>query len=616
MDELLKLLNEGKFEEALEEFRKLYKKTNNIIALYYITMIGYNNNLASVDELKKNFKILYNYSDEMRLNTIEFYTLFLLDIQDYNTCLTISKNALDLKLNLPLYYYSFSKSLSKTCIGKKHCVKELDTALQYANKCLELFNLDENRKELIYSNIIDILILKKDFLKAYDLINKLYITMSNTTYIDYLKITTAVAENNKVLIDKMLSEISPNSENINIFLVISDYYFSRCHYLDVIKCNTKIKDFLKDPTEATKNIAIAYLYMGNYNKVIELLKTDKLNDGYTHNFILGDAYYNKGGKRNMLQAIEYYNKAASINKNDEPKLLNCIADCYCNMERPFELLNIISQIKKTDYTKNVLYYTAVFYRLTQQFNKAEIAIKKAKKAGYNNYKIDELSYSCFKKPEVLNNDKSYLFANNDTYSLLECLKIKMLGEHGFTIDIKEANKYEKKLEAKTDLNAYAYSVLSNYYLLIKDYKKSYDIALLGYNKYLNEEDNCQCCAAFVAYHKLYGLGCNKDVKGAYKICVDTEKRELGSINENLGHVYASCCIELGLELNHIYELLVKTTFRRYSVSRYAMLIKLAKRLKKDPSTFEKMFKQSLKHSSVKEKNFYKNNKDEFFMNNY
>lgn len=614
MQELLNLLKEGKIEEALKGFKEIYAKTNNIIALYYITLIESHMPSTDTTELENNFKYLYNYSKKIRLSIIPFYIPFLLDIEDYKTCLKVSKQSLKLKLESYLLYYAYAKSLFYLNVNKRNNDKELDKAIDYLYKSLEFPGIDVSDKKMIYAFLANILATRKNFSKAYDLINGLYITLSEPNFVDALKLEIAIMEKNTDLINQMYKDISVTHNNVDLFLVIAEYYFENDYFDEGIECCDKVKPFVKDTSDIYKNYALAYFYKKDFDKAIDILNNENLNDEYFSNYLLGDCYYYKSGKPNLLTAIKYYEKAIDAKPSEESKLLHCIADCYCEMERPFELMNVVSRLKKTNAQAYIPFYMACYYKLTQHFDEAESLVKLLRKNKISESKISGIILDCAKNPTRVYPYVNAVFYGDDAFSLKECLKYKMNGEYGNIVDMKEASKYAKMLESNTNLSTCAYSTLSSYYLIIKDYEKSFFFAMEGYNKYLNDPNSCQCCAAYVAYHKLCGIGCKKDVKEAYKICVDTEKRELGSINENLGHVYAYCCIELGLELNHIYELLVKTTYRRYSASRYNMLIKVGKLLNKDTYTYEKMLKESLKYCSVREKSYLVNN--DFFMNNY
>lgn len=615
MQELLNLLKEGKTKEALEGFKDLYAKTNDIVALYYLTVIEAHSDESDYHKLEKNFRYLYNYDKKTRISIIPFYIPFLLDIENYNTCLKVSKQAFKLKFQSSILNYAYAKSLIALYFNTKNYSIKLDEAIDHLYKSLEFAQRDNFEKEPIYYLLITALSEKKEYSKAYEIVNGLYITLSNPKFVDKLKLSIAFHENNIDLIKSLFNETPLTNENIELFLLIIDYYIDNDYFDETIDCVTKITPILEDKSVAAKNMAIAYLYKKDYDKGIEILKTGELKDEYLSNFLLGDAHYYKSTNSDLLKAIKYYEKAIEANPNEESKLLNCIADCYCELQKPFELMNIVSKLKKTNDILLIPFYMACYYKLTQHFDEAANMVKFLRKNKISESKISRIILDCDKKPEKIYPYVNFiLYDNKETYALKECLKFKMLGEYGNTIDMKEAQKYAKLLETRDDLQACAYSILSNYYLIVKDYKKSYKYALQGYQLYLNDNDSCHCCAAYVAYHKLYGLGCDKDVKEAYKICLETEKKELGTINENLGHIYALCYLELGMDLNHIYELLIKTTYRRYSASRYNMIVKIGKLLNKDVSRYEKMFKESLKHCCVREKSHLSTN--DFFMNNY
>ena len=207
------------------------------------------------------------------------------------------------------------------------------------------------------------------------------------------------------------------------------------------------------------------------------------------------------------------------------------------------------------------YLEASYYRLTQRFDEAENLLKYMKDSKVPQFRINTIIDNCSTKPEVLDDYHNESFNKKDMYSLRDCLKFLMFGEHKNEISLEKAQEYAQQLENIENLNTCGYSTLANYYLFKNEDEKAYELATKGYDKYLKGEESCQCCGAFVAYCKLTGRGTAKDIEEAYNICKDIELRELGDVNENAGHVYAECAILLDKDLNHIYELLEKTLFR-------------------------------------------------------
>jgi len=259
---------------------------------------------------------------------------------------------------------------------------------------------------------------------------------------------------------------------------------------------------------------------------------------------------------------------------------------------------------------------ASYFRLTQRFDEAEKLIKTMKKYNVPEFRLNIIIDNCSTNPEILDNYHNEDFNNSDNHSIRNKVKTLIYGEYGHDISMEEAKIHLEELEKKENLHTCAYSTISTYYLFSNDYEKAYKYAKEGYDKYLKDEEYCQCCAAMIAYFKLKGIGTNRNVEEAYKICEYIEKKELGDVNENAGHVYAECAILLNKDLNPIYELLKKNLFRRYSPSRYFMLIKIGNLLNKDTSKYAKLLKESLKHCGIREKEHYSNNQKDFLINNY
>ena len=88
------------------------------------------------------------------------------------------------------------------------------------------------------------------------------------------------------------------------------------------------------------------------------------------------------------------------------------------------------------------------------------------------------------------------------------------------------------------------------------------------------------------------------------------------VSESLGNAYAECAILLKKDLEPVYDFLVKTIERRYTLGRYFMIIKVGKLLGKDVSYYEMMYKKSFKFENKLESDYYKNNPQTFMMNNF
>ena len=610
MKELMVLLNEQKYEEALEGFEKLYETTNNPIALYYITFIKYYYlGTNDIEEIYNNFKILYNYSKEVRINTYEFYLSFLIDNNDYELAYTVASKAIkETKLNCTTCY-AYSRSLAKLN-------KDLNKAVEYAKKCIEFDNLNETQVMLSYSNLVEIYRIKRDFKAARNILNKMYLVSSNVPYITLLELQLAIDEENKEEINKSIEENLKYEQNqFETYKLLCEYYYDNEKYDLSIKYHKLIRPLTTATSFIDERIAICYLCSDKYEEGINYLKENPLDDEAHQNYMLGELYYYKWGKENFKKAADYYEKALTLSQNKE-KVLKCLGDTYFELVDTTNLKRIVDELHKISKHGYVDYLEASYYRLTQRFDEAESMIKYMKDFKVPQYRINTIIDNCSSKPEILNDYHNECFKKDDNYSLRDCLKFLMFGEHGNKISLEKAQEYADKLEKKENLTTCAYSTLSNFYLFKGDNKKAYELAKIGYDKYLEGEEACQCCAAFIAHFKLKGIGTNKNIEEAYNICKDIEIRELGDINENAGHVYAECAILLNKDLNQIYEMLEKTLFRRYSPSRYFMLIKVGKLLNKDTTKYSKLLQESLKHCGEREKEYYSKEQEDFLLNNY
>ena len=610
MQELLTLLNEQKYEEALAGFQKMYETTNNPIALYYITFIKYYYlQETNLEELYNNFKILFDYSKEVRLHIYDFYLSFLLDNKDYELGLDIASKAI--KETTPNFINCFAYS---KCLAKQN--KNLDTALEYAKKSIEVEDLTEMQKVFAYSNLIEIYSIRQEFDLAKENINKLYLMSSNVPYITLLELQLAMDMEDESEIERLAKENLQYEQNqFEALRLLCIYYYEHDNYDLAIEYHKQIKPLIESQSFINEKLAICYLYAERNDEGIQLLTEEPLDDlGHNH-YILGELYYYKGGKNNYKKAAENYSKALELVEN-KVKVLKALGNVYFELVDTENLKKIVDELHKHSKHGYVDFLEASYYRLTQRFDEAEKLLKYMKTPEVINFRINLIIDNCATKPEILENYHNRAFVEKDKYAIRDRAKFLIFGEHGHKISLEEAKVHIEELQKIKDLQTCGYSVISNYYLFTNEDEKAYEYAKTGYEKYLKDEEPCQCCAAFVAYCKLKGRGTEKDIEGAYKICKDVEVKEFGDVNENAGHVYAECAILLGEDLNHVYNLLEKTLFRRYSPSRYFMLAKIGKLLNKDVSKYQKLLQESLKHCSQREKEYYSKEQSEFLLNNY
>ena len=206
MKELIRLMNEGKYQEAQLGFYKTYEENGNPIALYYITIIEYMyKEKPNFELIEKNFETLYNYSKDIRITITEYYIAYLLETNNYKKCLDVTTKGLKEMKETFLLCYGHSISLVNN--GKAGN----DKALTYALKSLEYDDVNETQKLYAYSNLIDIYKYKKEFDKAHETIKKLYLISSHISFINYIELRLAISEEKEEDI-KQIASITINQE--------------------------------------------------------------------------------------------------------------------------------------------------------------------------------------------------------------------------------------------------------------------------------------------------------------------------------------------------------------------------------------------------------------------
>ena len=85
VEEYVKALEEGNYQEARAGFQKIYDSTHSIIAFYYLTMIDYKFNGLKVNELLSRFEYLYGRGNpQIREKILPIYlTILLFEVDDF-----------------------------------------------------------------------------------------------------------------------------------------------------------------------------------------------------------------------------------------------------------------------------------------------------------------------------------------------------------------------------------------------------------------------------------------------------------------------------------------------------------------------------------------------------
>ena len=251
------------------------------------------------------------------------------------------------------------------------------------------------------------------------------------------------------------------------------FYYDYANYQKAIIYLKDLVPLLPKNSWAFDYLVISYMCLGQYDDAIKLLKEQDLTNNDYYNYLLGECYSYKCGKKYYQDAIKHYNDALKTSSENKEKLLKCIGDAY------FELIDIDNLLKTADELRKIKkygycdYLEASAYRLSQRFDEAENLLKLIKKdKDIPDYKIKNLEEACLTNPETLNDYHNLAFSQNNNFSIRNRLKITMFGEHSHDIDMDKAKEHATELEKREDLSTCCYSTLSNYYLFTENYEKT------------------------------------------------------------------------------------------------------------------------------------------------
>lgn len=607
MEELFNLLQEGQVEEAYQGFKKIYEEKNDLIALYYISMIDieYHKDLALKDVLD-NFNILVNCRNKkIRLGSYSPMLSICLEIEDYEKCYTIGKKALSEGVENFFVYMAYAKGLAY--------YKEVFTS-EVEDNILKAINdqgINNELKKLGYMFLIEYYLKCKNFTKAREQINKLIFLFPQNDVLKYLELEFEVYKNSTSIKEEIISEALDSEYKVDSLVFLTDYFYENKQFTDCLKYLDLLKEFSSDPFQITKKEVLCLFNLNRFVDIIELLKKEDLNNNFLANYFIGEAYYSLGYKKDFKSAIPFYEKAYELSNDVDS--LKSLCDCYYEIYDDKNLkknIDILSSIDPKDRYLNVL--KVKYYLLVNDFDRAEKEIDNAKYYGNTKEQLMTYLYQCAKKIKVTYPYYKQVIAhdNNTFYSL----RAYYYGAYGIKINYQLVKKYLERALKEEGFNC-LYSLIGT---IIQDEnpEKAMEFFSRGMERYQSGKDHCTCSIGCLCNAKLRGLGTNKNIQEAYDIAKKTIDECCYDVSENLGNVYAECSIELNKDLEDVYQFLIKSRERRHAISRLFMIIKVGKILKKDVANFEKEFKIALNNVTEKEREYYLSNPETFMMNNY
>ena len=601
MEEYVKALEEGNYQEARAGFQKIYDSTHSIIAFYYLTMIDYKFNGLKVNELLSRFEYLYGRGNpQIREKILPIYlTILLFEVDDFKKALDISKREYNNGNRNCLVCFSYG--YASHVINKDNS----DSIISLIEEGLMQEDVNPQFKLVGYEIIVKIYLARNEINKAKQILGKLTLILPQEERLHFINLMINLKEDDTSLDEDSLDVVLNSMYIVEFANYISHHFFDKKDYENCIKYIDLVLSKTGHIDSLVRQKAICFATQGLYDKAIELIRTNNM-ESYDNLYLLSQILYFKGNKEALNEALEINNKVSE--KGVNPLLLRSTGDIYVRLQEFDKVKEVITSLKEK-FPKDPYYHVlnAHIYINEKEFNKAEKEIKEVENKVMNE-NIAYIAHASYKKPE-----KSFFLykklTNEDNHIRLLS---KFYGEFGVKkqdyqedFEILDSNKEE----------SCDYSLLGTILLENNQVEKAIEYFKIGKDRYLNKQNRCPCALVSYAYCLFKGYGINQNYQEAYDLLKDIIINDKKEITDNLVCLYAELSIALNLDLNEVYNFLEQTINRRYSCSRYFTLIKLGKLIDKDIKKYEKLYKKSIKFASEKEREYYLNNPNEFMMNN-
>ena len=600
MEELINQLQSGNYKEAYEGFKKIYEEKGDIIAFYYMSMIDYQFHQIPYDELIKRLNYLMKKGNYLiKEKTIQVYlSILMFELQDLEKAYLISSKEYQ-KGNhafLVSFAYAYTSFVVKQDTSDK-IIKVLEDALLQDD-------FDKSFRMSAYEVILKIYLKRQEIDNAKHVLGKLTLLYPQDVRLHVLNLYINIAEDERLVDQDSLDEVLSSPFCLEFINEVSNHFYNEKQFDLCLKYLEMGLGRTNSDLQIKLKMAICLSDLKEFDKAINLIEPCH-NDSENALFLLSEIYSFKGDQESLKKALRYCLKSYG-EKPTLPKL-KVLGDIYNKQYDHENLLKIIDKLKE-EYPEDDYYHLlkACYYQDILDFDMCEKEVKKAKKV--KNVFLADLAFASFKKPK--NAYKYFIsYLKKPDY-------ITLIGKYYGEFNIKRGD-YQKDLEEveQGNLDDFDLALLGQIYLN-KDKEKAYNYILKGYNRYIDRKDNGVSCVSYYLYCLLNGIGEEKNLEKAYDICKQVLVRESYHVDENLGNMYGELSLLLNKNLEEVYSFLIETRERRYSVSRFYMIIKIGKKLNKNTRVYEKEFKKSFKFANQLEKEYYKDNPESLILNNY
>lgn len=603
--EINELLQEGKTEEAYKEVTEYYNAKKDEVSLLYLTLLDldFNYYTLSNDEFITRFERLINSNKkQIRQRAYEPYLSLLLDIEDYERCYNVSTKARNEGMESFLINLGYAKGSIE--------YKEIKTE-EIENILLATVEMAPNDqvKKLSEIYICEYYCKNKRFEEVEKFVHKIYFTYKDG-FAYYLNMIIATYKNPESENNEQYEKAMESDHKFETLMFLANYYYYDNQQERALKYLEELLIVTNNDFDIQKKKTICLLELERIEEATEYLLTLDQNN-YDVCYLLGKILYNKRTRKDYNESKQYFFKALDINPN--ANVANILSQ-VCEETRDFtNWKKLIEYLENTKFSKALLYKIKIkYYNNLGDFDEALKLINELGKYKTKETYLSEYSY-CAYKPNKLNKYFKKLIKNEDYDFFLA--RANLYGYYGLKIDKTKVLPFIKNYE-KECFSSCVDSLIVNYYLGENDIDNALKHLNRGLENYNNHIDMCTCIIGYYAYCIMNGIGMEKDIQKAYDLAVKTIEDNYECVSESLGNIYAECSILLKKDLTEVFNFLVRTIERRYTLGRYFMIIKVGKLLNKDVSYFEKMYKESFKYENKLESNYYKNNPETFMMNNF
>ncbi|HHU24358.1 MAG: hypothetical protein WCT00_01865 [Bacilli bacterium] len=190
----------------------------------------------------------------------------------------------------------------------------------------------------------------------------------------------------------------------------------------------------------------------------------------------------------------------------------------------------------------------------------------------------------------------------------------LLGLHGMRINQKRSFKYAKYCVDIYPEDCCFNTNLGRVYEFIGDEEKAFEIYFNTYGNILNDNHStCQCAAGYLAHAYYQGIGTKQDTEAAVKIIQNAYQVEKEVSDSSVLYLYAYFALKgyPGFDLYQaINNLEHPSSFQRYEISRYQLLIALYEKVGRSTQNLKRQLHRAYYFDSILARKYYQKHRND------